>query len=735
MLDKRSLASHISADLPIVSRAEDKLNRIGFAEALAKVIRFWRNQPSLVIGLFGDWGSGKSSLKNLVLEALQADKETCPIVVEFNPWQVSGQELLLETFFREVGHALGKAGPAEEGVVKRRVGHWKMYAGVLSLAGSVARAFRSSVPPTDHHSAAVVATAATVETLATVAKTGAEAVEAEGAAGTLTLSELKEKIREDLQSLDRPILVVLDDIDRLTKEEIRYTLQLVKANADFPNIIYVLLAQKKNVLDALEDVAPGNALSYLEKIIQVSFDVPLVNRKQLQDVLLKGLNELMDVPGLDKRFSKDYWGAIFPHLFSMFRNYRDLNRFLGTLSFHIQLFLNDKTFEVNPVDLIALEAIRIFEPHVYQRIPMEKDVLTAAPRWGRDKEAELDRKRVDDLVDMASDGNKTAIWNLLGEMFPPTKLRKGLRFEGAAVESKWFQQLRICSYQAFDRYFQFATPEGDVSQADIDNLIYHMGNMAELERILSSLTQRDLLDVMLSHLTSLEDSLPLDNAAAFLAALYQVDPGKRRYSFFETSRADRVRSLTYWYLQRCSEEQRIAVMEEALQRTRGLGLAVKTVQLLIHGPDSNSRALPFFQQQASRDRLQQVALKAVRRSAQPNSGIAPEQTALTVAFWAHFDAPAAKRWLNAYLKAREAIVQYLWSLVSVSDGTGGVREFLFVDSFKNLISITTLQRRIKQYLTGNLTTDETELLRLFHRGVKKHREGKDHPTQVWLDDD
>ena len=79
-------------------------------------------------------------------------------------------------------------------------------------------------------------------------------------------------------------------------------------------------------------------------------------------------------------------------------------------------------------------------------------------------------------------------------------------------------------------------------------------------------------------------------------------------------------------------------------------------------------------------------------------------------------------------------MQYLWSLVSVSDGTGGVREFLLSDSFKNLISITTLQRRIKQYLTGDLTTDETELLRLFHRGVKKHGEGKDHPTQVWLDD-
>ena len=54
MPDKPSIVSHLSADLPITSRDEDKLNRNGFAESLAHVIRTWRDKPSLVIGLFGD---------------------------------------------------------------------------------------------------------------------------------------------------------------------------------------------------------------------------------------------------------------------------------------------------------------------------------------------------------------------------------------------------------------------------------------------------------------------------------------------------------------------------------------------------------------------------------------------------------------------------------------------------------------------------------------------------------
>jgi predicted KAP-like P-loop ATPase len=78
---KSSLESHISADRPITSKSDDRLNRSGFSEGLAKIISQWRNKPSLVIGLFGDWGSGKSSIKNLVIESLQnKDGEKIPVV-------------------------------------------------------------------------------------------------------------------------------------------------------------------------------------------------------------------------------------------------------------------------------------------------------------------------------------------------------------------------------------------------------------------------------------------------------------------------------------------------------------------------------------------------------------------------------------------------------------------------------------------------------------------------------
>src|ERR1035437_3886726 len=122
-----SLGFYISTDLPIKNKSSDRLNRIAFAETIAKVIFQWHNKPSLVIGLYGNWGSGKSSIKNMVVETL-GDKEGKKIpVIEFSPWQVSGQDILFEVFFREIGGALGKTVGSDDSARAKRVARWKRY--------------------------------------------------------------------------------------------------------------------------------------------------------------------------------------------------------------------------------------------------------------------------------------------------------------------------------------------------------------------------------------------------------------------------------------------------------------------------------------------------------------------------------------------------------------------------------------------------------------------------------
>ena len=90
-----------SSGRPIATLAEDQLGRRSFAESIAKVVSQWTGRDSLVAAVYGPWGSGKSSLKNMILDAL-SKRNAKTLTLEFNPWEWAGQEKLFEGFFREL---------------------------------------------------------------------------------------------------------------------------------------------------------------------------------------------------------------------------------------------------------------------------------------------------------------------------------------------------------------------------------------------------------------------------------------------------------------------------------------------------------------------------------------------------------------------------------------------------------------------------------------------------------
>src|SRR5258706_1501280 len=104
--------------------------------------------------------------------------------------------------------------------------------------------------------------------------------------------------------------------------------------------------------------------------------MPAVDKVRLQNVLLSGLNQVLkDVPS--EKFSQDRWGNLFlGALTPYFSTLRKVNRFLSTLSFHFALFRNQSSFEVNAVDLIGIETLRVFEPDVYQALARSKEAFT-----------------------------------------------------------------------------------------------------------------------------------------------------------------------------------------------------------------------------------------------------------------------------------------------------------------------------------------------------------------------
>ncbi|MGX2954466.1 P-loop NTPase fold protein [Shewanella sp. JL219SE-S6] len=104
-----------ASDRPITRVEEDLLGRSGFSTDLANAMASWHGKDSLVVALHGDWGSGKSSIKNMALSRLEEISEDKPDVIEFSPWEWAAQEKITASFFQEISKSVGRTDRSKSG--------------------------------------------------------------------------------------------------------------------------------------------------------------------------------------------------------------------------------------------------------------------------------------------------------------------------------------------------------------------------------------------------------------------------------------------------------------------------------------------------------------------------------------------------------------------------------------------------------------------------------------------
>ena len=331
----------LSADRPSTDPKDDLFGHAPFAKSLADSICRYPGGDGLVLALYGPWGSGKSTVLSYVGHYLdQLPEGERPAVVTFNPWWFSGQENLARAFlgqlqavlpaksekFKKLGDLLGDFAEGIGGLIDLSGVTGGAAAKLGKLIGMATRRKPKDVPA------------------------------------------LKAEICQILKEAGRRILVVIDDIDRLTPEETRQLFTVVKALADFPNVVYLLAFDREVAAQAIEQQGGLPGERYLEKIIQVPFELPPVDRVALRRALFERLDQVLgDTP--EGLFDPSYWtNVFFDGIDPMIQVPRDVVRFTNTLSVTYPAVRG----EVNPVDFIALEAIRVFLPDLY-------DVIRANP--------------------------------------------------------------------------------------------------------------------------------------------------------------------------------------------------------------------------------------------------------------------------------------------------------------------------------------------------------------------
>ena len=163
--------------------------------------------------------------------------------------------------------------------------------------------------------------------------------------------------------LIKKIIVIIDDIDRLTNTQIKDIFQLVKQVGNFPNIIYVLSMDRDVVCRALESVHNINGAEYLEKIVQIPFEIPALLNSKLREIFLTNLMNTVETISENPKIEQSYWSEVFinciePHINTL----RDINRVINTFQFRYKILQEETAFE----DMVALTTIEVLEPKLYQ---------------------------------------------------------------------------------------------------------------------------------------------------------------------------------------------------------------------------------------------------------------------------------------------------------------------------------------------------------------------------------
>ena len=335
-------------DRPITSVDNDLLGRANFSKQLGKSICEYTGEDSLVVGLFGKWGTGKTSIINMVINEIKyitKDVNNKPFIIKFSPWNYSDKDNLIRLFFQSLINNLDLSNNEK---LKKQIG---------DALNDYSWALDGLALIPIYGTGLVLILKAIVQGISTALRK------------KLTLDETKEKLESALRNADSKIIVVIDDIDRLSNSQIRDIFQLVKQVGDFPNIIYVLIMDRAVVCRALNEVHDIDGKEYLEKIIQVPFEIPEISKLSLQKIFLDNIQKVIDEFS-EKNIDTVYWEEVYRNCIGPYiKTLRDINRVVNAFRFRYGLLYKETSFE----DMVAITVIEVLEPTLYKWISNNKD--------------------------------------------------------------------------------------------------------------------------------------------------------------------------------------------------------------------------------------------------------------------------------------------------------------------------------------------------------------------------
>ncbi len=338
-----------SRDEPIKTSTKDVLDRGPFIQRLCQALIDSKTQKAtgVVVGVTGPWGSGKSSILNLAYEHLVKQDEPA-VVVRFNPWLVSGRNELIGQFFAEFIGALNKD-EVLKNKAKELIKNLTPYAAALTPIANLLLPF-----------------------LGTITSNLIKAAKKDKG-----LSSRRNKLFKTLEKIDFPIVVFIDELDRVEDKEIKAVAQLISSIGNFPNVSYLLAFDVERVAEALGDKDKGKGQAYLEKIVQFQIPLPITFDDELRRLFEAEIGKLSILPQ-DWQSSPDFNTLIGLLIPALIKTPRDVKRLVSVFNIWARMVEN----EVDLFDVLGLAALQVKAPDVVDKIRADLDSFIKGVRGG-----------------------------------------------------------------------------------------------------------------------------------------------------------------------------------------------------------------------------------------------------------------------------------------------------------------------------------------------------------------
>lgn len=659
-----SLNNKVGAEAPIQKASEDRLRRTDFASHIAKVLSELSLREGRVFAIRGSWGFGKSSLKDLIAEQLNSSNGAD--WVDFNPWQWGDSDAISRALFDQIANSLGGVYSKD---AKSRAEALRRYSSILIGASTPLKKAGAS-------KAAILTILTNTSVIAIAASINFDLPSARQAAFVLAtlsiitsilghflahfgrdrskepLSKVREALESQLRKLNRPLVVFVDDIDRLEPKQIQLLIRQVKTNANLPNIIFVLLFQPSIVEKALDPVANNDGRAFLEKIIQANFDLPLVPAATIHRLFGEELSDLVGTYATKENgFNQLRWGnALIGCIQPLVRNMRDSRRLLSSIAVHLPLHVESNVFEVNIIDFLILEALRVFEPTLHSALVHEKELLLQENRYSGDHRRETDKTTAMRLLDRVPEERRDIAQRTIGELFPQIKWAYG-GTSYSSFGSHWLTNKQVCTPRYFPRYFELQTATGEISES---RFIAFLESTTTQDRFNTAITSIENDGLILSLVARLEESvgqLPVDNAPVLLPGMFVIAQklvGQENQDTFNLPWISTWRA-THWFLKRIPESKRHTLILEALQQTKALSIAAMLIYLSDPTSYSNEDEFEPALDLSTIERMKEEWLQLIRIRAKDENALIVEPDLVSLLYrWrdysGSFDEP--RQWVE-----------------------------------------------------------------------------------------